>query len=165
LSRSIFDVFEGKRFELLYQGSRDGFKMAEFHKRCDGHRHTLTIILSTKGNIFGGYTPLAWLSSGGYQRDDSLNSFLFTLKNPHGIDPTRFKLKSGSSSNTIHCDSRWLIFGNGHDLYVVDNCNASSSPSNLNGSFENTTQINGQCVLDGAYNFTVQEIEVFEILE
>jgi hypothetical protein len=54
----IFAEFQGKRFSLLWRGSRDGFKAQKFHGRCDGHANTLTVILDSKGNIFGGFTPL-----------------------------------------------------------------------------------------------------------
>jgi hypothetical protein len=58
----IFAEFQRKRFSLLWRGSRDGFKAQEFHRRCDGHANTLTVILDTKGNIFGGFTPVKWES-------------------------------------------------------------------------------------------------------
>jgi hypothetical protein len=65
---------------------------SQFHGRCDGHANTLTVIVDTNGNIFGGFTPLTWESrrpnsatdwSNCAKADDSLKSFLFTLKNPH----------------------------------------------------------------------------------
>jgi hypothetical protein len=91
----IFAEFRGKRFEILWRGSRDGFKAKEFHRRCEGHANTLTVILDTKGNIFGGFTPVEWESrpSSYWKADDSLKSFLFTLKNPHNIPAMRFALK------------------------------------------------------------------------
>jgi hypothetical protein len=49
--------FQGKKWTLMYRGSRDGFMAANFHGRCDGRPNTLTIIETTKGYIFGGYTP------------------------------------------------------------------------------------------------------------
>jgi hypothetical protein len=87
----IFAEFQRKRFSLLWRGSRDGFKAKEFHIRCDGHGSTLTVILDMKGNIFGGFTPLKWESrvfkgyGSDFKADDSLKSFVFTLKNPHNF--------------------------------------------------------------------------------
>jgi hypothetical protein len=69
---------EFRKFSLLWRGgSRDGFEAQEFHRRCDGHANTLTVILDTKGNIFGGFTPVEWESptSHRYKRDDSQKSF------------------------------------------------------------------------------------------
>jgi hypothetical protein len=54
----LFDEFRGKRFGLLWRGSRDGFGVRDFHGRCDGRANTLTLILDTGGNVFGGFTPL-----------------------------------------------------------------------------------------------------------
>jgi uncharacterized coiled-coil protein SlyX len=53
---------EFRKFSLLWRGSRDGFRAHEFHRRCDGRANTLTVILDTKGNIFGGFTPVEWES-------------------------------------------------------------------------------------------------------
>src|SRR5262245_59210240 len=47
-------------WRLLYRGSRDGFEAGRFHDVCDGHSHTLTIVESEFGCVFGGYTPIAW---------------------------------------------------------------------------------------------------------
>jgi hypothetical protein len=58
----IFDEFREKRFSLLWRGGRDGFGKHDFHSRCDGHANTLTVIEDTKGNIFGGFTPVEWES-------------------------------------------------------------------------------------------------------
>jgi hypothetical protein len=37
---------------------REGFGILEFHRRSAGHANTLTMILDTKGNFFGGFTPV-----------------------------------------------------------------------------------------------------------
>jgi hypothetical protein len=54
----IFAEFQDRQFSLLWRGSRDGFKAQEFHRRCDWYANTLTVILGTKGNILGGFTPV-----------------------------------------------------------------------------------------------------------
>jgi hypothetical protein len=87
--------FRGKRFTLLWRGSRDGFRARDFHRRCDGRANTLMFIEDTEGTIFGGFTAgrgclkggLAIMSdSGGATAREwqfcPLNSFLFGLKNP-----------------------------------------------------------------------------------
>jgi hypothetical protein len=58
----LFEAFGGKQFSLLWRGNRDGFSAANFHSRCDGHANTLTLILDTNGNVFGGFPPLKWES-------------------------------------------------------------------------------------------------------
>jgi hypothetical protein len=54
----LFEDFKRRTFTLLWRGSRDGFGAADFHNRGDGHPNTLTVILDTDGNIFGGFTPV-----------------------------------------------------------------------------------------------------------
>jgi hypothetical protein len=56
----LFDEFSGKRFVLLWRGSRDGFRVQDFHDQCNGHANTLALILDTGGNVFGGFAPLQW---------------------------------------------------------------------------------------------------------
>jgi hypothetical protein len=96
---------------MLWRGSRDGFEAQEFRRRCDGHASTLTVILDTEGNIFGGFTPMKWESrvwnrkdgkkDNHYKADDSLKSFLFTLKNPHNIPARRFALKTEKNPHGV----------------------------------------------------------------
>jgi hypothetical protein len=59
---ALFVEFGEKPFDLLWRGSRDGFQVGDFHRRCDGHGNTLTLILDTNGNIFGGFSPAIWES-------------------------------------------------------------------------------------------------------
>jgi hypothetical protein len=59
---ALFAEFGGKRFTLLWRGSRDGFGARDFHGRCDGRAPTLTLIEDTGGSIFGGFTPVEWES-------------------------------------------------------------------------------------------------------
>jgi chaperonin cofactor prefoldin len=96
----IFADFYGKRLSLLWRGTSNGFAASEFHRRCDGHANTLTLILDTDGNSFGGFTPVKWESKQWNRKntdddntrkeDYSSKSFLFTLKNPHNISAKRF---------------------------------------------------------------------------
>jgi predicted RNase H-like nuclease (RuvC/YqgF family) len=148
----IFADFQEKHFKILWRGSRDGFKAQEFHRRCDGHANTLTVILDTNGNIFGGFTPVKWESrahngkfgdeNNTFQEDVNMKSFLFTLKNPHHIPPRRFALKAGMKHRAIVCNSLWGPLG-----YV----------------YTNDTDLDKYIVLTGAKYFKAKEIEVFEI--
>lgn len=51
-----------QKWKCIYQASADGFSSASFHDKCDGVTATLTIIKTTNGNIFGGYTDKPWNS-------------------------------------------------------------------------------------------------------
>jgi hypothetical protein len=160
---TILNDFANKTWKLLYRGSRDGFRVSNFHGKCDCQSTILTLIEAMKGFLFGGFTPLIWDSTSGYKSDSSHQSFLFTLKNAGNIEPRKFKLSSGS--NAIYFwSNHGPTFGNGHDIYVADKCNVNnSSYTNLGNGYVNDIGITGNAVFTGEYNFTVKEIEVFSI--
>jgi hypothetical protein len=163
----IFAEFRYKQFKLLWRGSRDGFGASEFHRRCDGHAKTLTMILDTKRNIFGGFTPVEWetpVHVNIWKADDSRKSFLFTLQNPHSIAPRQFALKPAEKHKAIRCDSRCgPCFS---DMAVSNNCNANTgSCTSLGGTYTNDTRLPGDTVFTGSESFQVKEIEVFEITD
>jgi hypothetical protein len=159
----ILRVIGDKQFGLLYRGTRDGFRSADFHRCCDNRKPTLTLIMSDNGSIFGGYTPFAWASQGGYVSDSQLQSFIFTIKNPHNLSPktfaqhnSRFAISNASISGPT--------FGGGNDIWICDKCNTTqSSYTNFGHSYTNNTGLSGQSVLTGSSTFLVKNIEVFEV--
>jgi hypothetical protein len=166
----LFDEFRRKHFNLLWRGSRDGFTANEFHCRCDNHANTLTVIEDTDGNIFGGFTPVEWESrtSNYYKGDDSLRSFLFTLRNPHGVPPRKFALKEKRKGMAIGCYSDWCaVFRDG--IWVCNNCNTNNESFTAIGTYWDddgvyANDVDFEYFLTGAFKFTVKEVEVFEIL-
>jgi hypothetical protein len=174
---AFFDDFGKKDAALLWRGSRDGFSAAAFHARCDGHGNTLTVIQDTNGNIFGAFSPLPWESECKTKQDRTLSSFLFTVRNPHGVPPMKFPLMPDKSRYAIFCYAGYgpsFGFPDMTDLRVCDHCDRPAKIQGGNsycGSFgltyENSTGI-GQSkgtneFFAGAPFFTVKEIEVFEI--
>jgi hypothetical protein len=164
---SMISEIAGKRIELLYRGTRDGFASSSFHSKCDHQSHTITIVETTKGMIFGGYTPISWDSTNTYKQDDSLKSFIFTLKNGRNTEPRKFSLKSDHNTRVIRCNQNdGPIFGGGHDLHISANSNETTSNyTNFGCSYQNDTGYDGQTFLAGEKNFTVKELEVFVIRE
>jgi FtsZ-binding cell division protein ZapB len=165
----IFAEFRKKQISLLWRGSRDGFRTQEFHRRCDGHANTLTVILDTKGNIFGGFTPLEWESrvwNAKYEdmckADDSLKSFLFTLKNPNNIPAKIFALNDEWKHRAIEADSKWSpIFG--YDICPSDTCNWSKeSCTGLDGCYPNDIEVSRCIIFTGSQTFQVKEIKIFK---
>jgi hypothetical protein len=77
---------------LLYRGSRDGFGAADFHAKCDDKGDTVTIVKSTEGYIFGGYSDQSWKSNGYDCYKSSSCAFLFSIVNPAGIAPMKLHL-------------------------------------------------------------------------
>ena len=102
------------KFQLLYRASEDGFSSASFHQKCDGIKNTLTIIKTTNGNIFGGYTGRAWDCSGTHMYDT--NSFIFSLINQSN-EP--FKAKCIRNECAIFGHSSYgPAYGGGCDLAI-----------------------------------------------
>jgi hypothetical protein len=97
--------------------------------------------------------------------DSTGRSFLFTLKNPDGIRPRKFDLKSNKRRNAIACGAAWGPYF--CDIGVSDRCNANSdSFADLLGThYGSNIGSDMMTFLTGSRHFTVQEIEVFEIRE
>jgi hypothetical protein len=127
--------------------------------------NTLTIIEYTKGNIFGGFTPLKWESNGENKCDNSHKSFLFTLTNPHNIPTKRFPLKADQKNRAIYCGAhRGPSFCG---IWTYDNCNANthSNTDEFGVAYTNDTGLDGNTFCAGSKYFTVKDIEVFEIAD
>lgn len=147
-------------FKLLYRGSRDGFTSSQFHSKCNNKGPTVVIIRSNHGKVFGAFTDKDWTSNNNYQNTN--NSFLFSIDKKG-----KYPIKAGSESNAMYCYSTYgPTFGGGHDFYICDNCNtANSNYSNFPYSYVCTEYVNSGSSnwLAGAYNFKVEEIEVFSV--
>jgi hypothetical protein len=164
---TIFAPIGGIRTVLLYRGSRNGFSGKNFHKTCNGHSNTVTIVLTSGGYVFGGYSPCQWDSSLTYKEDKTLKSFLFTLRNPHGVLPTAFPLKKDRKTCAIYCHpSKGPIFGGGPDIIISNECNSNerNHTRSFGDTYQNTTGLDSSTFFNGNKNFTVKEIEVFEIV-
>jgi hypothetical protein len=160
---SVLSRFCGHGWTLSYRGSQHGFRAVDFHGKCNSQSNTVTLIDTTTGCIFGGFTPIGWDSSSGWKEDPTKQSFLFRIKDHRNSEPRTFVLSS--SSYAIFCHSSYgPIFGNGHNLCVVDSCHQNKgSYTNLGKNYVNDTGLDGTQVFTGEQYFTVREIEVFSI--
>ena len=82
----------------ILSGTKNGFSPDVFHELCDSRGPLFTLIMSTEGYLFGGYTPttISHDSSSSSERHAlHSNSFLFTLTNPRADPPTTFPLLPG----------------------------------------------------------------------
>jgi len=163
LQLNEFYGVKDNKWNLLYKGSRDGFKANDFHRLCDNKGPTLSIINTTDGHMFGGFTSMSWTSDdeGAYKADAT--AFLFTLSNPHGIKPTKYVIKEGGKCAIRSKTIRGPMFGGGHDIFVgsLSNSNAYSYIK-FPYSFIDTTG-KGDKTFTGSNNFTSSEIEVYSL--
>lgn len=164
---SLCDFAVGQKWRLLYRASDDGFAADDFHRKCDNTPNTLTIIQSTMGHVFGGYTDAMWNQNDGYKTVK--NAFLFSLVNKEN-EPLKIKINKENEKYAMYCYPYYgPVFGGGFDLLISDNSNKNTeSYSNLCHSFKHPVYQYGSTeaknFLAGSYNFQVNEIEVYQKL-
>lgn len=159
-------------WELIYKAARDGFSGQDFHHCSDNKGPTMTIIQSKNDHyLFGGYAEISWTRCGVYKCDPA--AFLFTLTNPHGIEPTKFFQKSDGKRSIGHAKADGPCFGglvddqkkHFRDIWICTNANNSeTSTSDFPVSYIDTTD-KGETLFTGAKNFMVEEIEVYKRLD
>ena len=152
-------------FKLLYRSSRDGSNTQTFHNKCDNIMGTLSIIKTTKGMRFGGYTEQYWNggSNGTYKKDDKNICFCFSL------DLFKIYNFNDNYNSSICC---YYDYGpnfnssNETCIFYIYNNNGSliggtyyQTNNNSFGKFDYDYEIN-----NGQSQFSVVELEVFQIL-
>jgi len=161
-TESFTSWLPNRTFSLIYKATKDGFGKTDFHKTCDNKGPTITLILSDRGFLFGGYAPISWgRTFDGY--DTHPDCFLFTITNPHSISPTQYRLRNGNSyalRNGQHVSFGWC-----GDLRIADDSAhlTSDSATNFPRSFIDTTG-KGNATFTGEYKFKVVEIEVYLVM-
>ena len=123
---------------------------------CDGKGPTLTVIKTTTGHIFGGYTSVSWDKSDSFKYD--YNAFLFSVNKL-----TKYPIVN-SHANAIRCHPSYgPTFGNGYNISVKDNSNANTDSYVTAGNAYNIPAgVNEQSILtNGNRNFQTVEIEVY----
>ena len=144
-------------FKLLFRGTRDGQKVADFHKYCDGIPNTLSIIQTSKGYIFGGYNEKNWNSSSGCVQDP--NAFIFSL------DYMKIYKPKNGNTGYIHCASD-------HGPYFCDTIGMVNNYFSSNGHYEQDInnhygggEQNKKYELNhGEQHFYGREVEVFQAI-
>ncbi len=165
----LFEIstkISNNNWNLIYRGTRDGFGAKDFHRECDGVAKTVTIVKTTNGNIFGGYTDLPWSSHNtGIDHIDN-NAFIFSLVNEKNQP---FISMSKNQEGSIGCQlNLGPVFGNkqkNRDLLIASDSNMNTkSYSLLGNSFERTgLSHDAQFILAGSKKFQTVEFEVYRI--
>ncbi len=149
---------------LLWRGSRDGFYTEYFHSRCDGKPRTLTIIKTTAGYIFGGYTSKAWASPKNAEYKEDPHAFLFSFKNPSDT-PLRLNVVRPQYA-VYHRTDYGPTFGYWHDLHICEGSNIFKRSYIYSQSYELTKGrgLESARFFYGDDYFRVADIEVFEVV-
>ena len=142
-----------KNMELIYRCSKDGDNSKRFHSLCDGKENTITLVTTSVGKRFGGFTTVEWNSFGNYSED--ANAFLFSFEyNEY------YPIKKEQKEYAIYCHKNYgPAFGKGPDFYISSNCRNNSSHT-IQLSYDYKGRIN---TLVGNQKFGVIDYEVYQI--
>jgi hypothetical protein len=152
----------------VYQGSTHGFGAANFHSKVDGIIGTLSVIKSTTGSIFGGFTMINWGLPSAFYTDPS--AFIFSLVNQMNYPSLARNIKQPMINSVYTHAPYGPTFGGGHDMHVADQSNRNTnSYTNFGHTYalDNLTLFNSwnqsikSTFLTGAYSFKTIEIEVY----
>ena len=143
--------------QLLYRGSRDGFKAQDFHEKCDRQGKTLVVVRSQKGNIFGGFSDIEWRSRNHKVHDTARKSFLFVVRD-HDKTVVKLPMREEKTKEIQDFSTEGPTFGSS-DLRIENNCNIISSFARPI-TYEKHPDYEYFDQGDDHY-FMVQEIEVF----
>jgi len=159
--RKIYEWTGYNNMKLLYRGTRDGMDANYFHNKCNNQGPTISLYKNDKGNIFGGYASTDWTSNGWKSASDS---FIFTLTNIHGIEPTKFP-NSNTSYSIYDFSNYGPSFGGGNDICIYKNGSYSGFPHSYQDILGK-----GKSIFTGDLNnsnqyFKLKEIEVFKIFK
>ncbi|CAF1057647.1 unnamed protein product [Adineta steineri] len=160
-----------QKWELIYKGTKDGFRGEDFHRCSDDKGPTMTIIQTKNNNyLFGGYVKISWGCDNKYKRDST--AFLFTLANAYAIQPTKFSKKFNGTFSVCHDDEIGPHFGGvvrdkEHfcDFQICSNAHKlKQSSSDFPAAYIDTTG-KGETLFAGEKNFLVEEIEVYKLAD
>jgi hypothetical protein len=169
---------QNPRFELLYRASRDGWRSADFHRKCDNKGQTVALFKSARGFTFGGFADRPWQSSGG--QHPSPQAFLFGLFTHRDGDwPTKITQggQNPSAAEAVRDDPHRGPCWGTYDLMIDDYGYQRTSHTSRLGDKYNPPPAPTTCIthhrqpqssdyLDGYFaedQFTLAEFEVFRV--
>ncbi|CAF3337574.1 unnamed protein product [Rotaria socialis] len=160
-----------QKWDLIYKATTDGFRAEDFHRCSDNKGPTMTIIQTQNhGYLCGGYAEISWDCDNMYNTDPA--AFLFTLKNPHDIQPTKFFQNPNEKNSVAHSKAHGPYFGGviKDKTHFIDICISTNANKNADStcSFPSTyidTTGKGEMLFTGTKNFIVGEIEVYKRLD
>ena len=162
------------KFTLIYQASKDGFGLKDFHSKCDNISNTLIIIQTTDSFILGGFTTVSWSLPNTTTEDtyhyDS-HSFIFSLTNT--LINESFKMNVNKPDSAIYTGTDHVenilntIIGFGQsDLVINDysnvNINYAWSKEYLSYDLPYLSEGNSSLFIGGD-SFFASQIEVFVV--
>jgi hypothetical protein len=149
--------YENKlQFSLLnlFDSSVNGDRASEFHSKCDYKYNTISLIETTNGHRFGGYTSECFESPNDYfDKKDNL-SFVFSLDKMRIYDVIKGKY-------AISCDKNYGPYFRDDHICIVDEFFTKESGTCIKGKGFNTTK--NYELNSGKKYFIIKRLQVFQI--
>ena len=145
------------QFKLLFKMEENTSKSEDFHKACDKQGPTLVIIKTKTRRIFGGFTPLDWGKTGGGIKDESNQTFIFSLDLNKKYDLLKIK------DQAINRSSDGPKFGD-CDIKIESNMKNGVSFANANCNFLSGGNLELTGGRGDSEKFETAELEVFKVI-
>ncbi|RHZ72456.1 hypothetical protein Glove_242g112 [Diversispora epigaea] len=153
-------------FQLILQGTRDGFAPQTFWNMCYGHAGTV-VIVKVKGTdeIIGGYNPLAWDNSVNSEWMRTKDSFIFSLKNGNirnsvlsRVRNARFAVCNMGKSYQVNNGpyfGDFYMYSSKYNFTLDNDCYCRCDNA---GNYEKPIRISSE-------NFSIVDYEVFKVVK
>ena len=138
----------------LFDSSSNGDSAFTFHNLCDYKKNTISLVETTSGHRFGGYTSECFESPNLYfDKKDNL-SFVFSLDKMRIYDVIKGKY-------AISCDKKYGPYFRDDQICVVDEFFSNESGTCIKGKGFNTTK-NYELNFGKKY-FKIKRLQVFQV--
>ena len=160
---SIINWIKGKinkdeiQFKLIFRMTEENSKSSDFHKACDKQGPTLVLIKTKSQKTFGGFTPLDWSTTGGGIKDESNQTFIFSLDLNKKFDIIKIKDQAINRSND------GPKFGD-CDIKIESNMKNGVSFANSNCNFLSGNNLELTGGHGDSQKFETLELEVFKVI-
>ena len=141
------------RYNYVYSLSEDEDRN-QFHNYVDECKNTVVVFKTEEGNIFGGFTNKDWSKSSTKKKDDDAFVFSFVTNKTYKIKKGKEAIYTGGNGPQFCSDESFMI-------YLKNDLKEGHTTEVKNSYFDGITtnfEING-----GKWEFTVEEIEIYEI--
>ena len=138
----------------LFDSILDGDSAYDFHSKCDFKYNTISVIETTAGRRFGGYTSECFESPNEYfDKKDNL-SFVFSFDKMRIYEVIKGKY-------AISCDKNYGPYFRDDHICIVDEFHSKESGTCIKGKGFNTTK--NYELNSGKKYFTIKRLQVFQI--
>ena len=145
---------------LLYKASKDGDDLISFYEKCENKGATISLIQTTKGRRFGGFSRAEWiLPKNDYMNYKDTTAFLFSLD-----DLKKYKILRPEYAIACYHFGDFLVYGNNNDykgIFLTNDFNGFRGSENLSSR---VYDVSSDFCLSGEDKFSIEEVEVFQII-